>query len=144
YAEIKKRILSAIKDHFKFKLGRPEILNRFGNNFVVFDYIRAPIMKEIRDRILNKITEEVKEKHKINIIFSEDVKTFLFDKAIQNIEQGGRGVGNLIEEAIVNPLSRILFDEEEKLKDKTSLLVGDIVTERKGSTEIYTLKVEGL
>jgi len=142
YGEIKKRILSAIEDHFKFKLGRPELLNRFGNNFVVFDYIRPPIMKEIRDKMLNKISEEVKEKHKINVTFSEELKSFIFEKTSKNIAQGGRGVGNIIEEIIVNPLSRILFDEREKLKEKTSLLVKNIVIETKGSVEKYTLKVE--
>ena len=142
YGEIKKRILSAIEDHFKFKLGRPELLNRLGNNFVVFDYIRPPIMGEIRDKMLNKISEEVKEKHKINVTFSEELKSFIFEKTSKNIAQGGRGVGNIIEEIIVNPLSRILFEEKENLKEKTSLLVKNIITETKGSIEKYTLKVE--
>lgn len=142
YSELKDKIMKAIEEHFKLRLGRPEIYNRFGNNFVVFDYIRPEIMMKIRDRILNRITDEVKEKHKIAIIFADEVKNYIYEKSKNNIEQGGRGIGNIIEKVIVNPLSRTLFDEEEMVKNKSSLVVKEIITEVSNSTEIYKLKVE--
>ena len=40
YAEVEKNVRRAIEDYFKLELGRPEILNRIGENIVVFDYIR--------------------------------------------------------------------------------------------------------
>ena len=140
YNEVKERLMQAIEEHFKFTLGRPEILNRFGDNFAVFDYIRPSVMQEITDKILNNISREVKEKHKINTAFSDEVKGWIFERTQKNIEQGGRGIGNLIEKVIVNPLSRKLFDED--IKADSSLLIKSILMETKGSAEFYTLETE--
>ena len=38
YQEMSVRVREAIEDYFKLQLGRPEILNRIGENIVVFDY----------------------------------------------------------------------------------------------------------
>lgn len=40
YDEVTRRVRSAIEEYFKLELGRPEILNRIGENIVVFDFIR--------------------------------------------------------------------------------------------------------
>ena len=50
YPRIREAILAAIARHFNEKLERPEILNRFGDNFVVFDYIRARKREHEADR----------------------------------------------------------------------------------------------
>lgn len=53
YQEMSARVREAIEDYFKLQLGRPEILNRIGENIVVFDYIRPdvaalpPVLEEI-------------------------------------------------------------------------------------------------
>jgi DNA polymerase III delta prime subunit len=139
YREIKERIMSAIKKYFNEELGRPELLNRFGENFVVFDYIRPPIMMEIIEKILKNIINEVKEKHKIDLAFSDNVREWLQERTKNNIEHGGRGVGNLIEKAIINPLARKLFDEN--VAEGRSLVVEQIESELKGTVERYSLKI---
>lgn len=48
YEEVQKRVRQAIEDYFKLELGRPEILNRIGENIVVFDYIRPEVDLLIR------------------------------------------------------------------------------------------------
>ena len=48
YGEVQKRVRQAIEDYFKLELGRPEILNRIGENIVVFDYIRPEVDLLIR------------------------------------------------------------------------------------------------
>ena len=57
YHEMKEKILSAIQDYFKLELGRPEILNRIGDNIVVFDYIREDVAILILQQQLEKIAE---------------------------------------------------------------------------------------
>ena len=47
YEEVRNRVRSAIEDYFKLELGRPEILNRIGENIVVFDYIRRDAAEKI-------------------------------------------------------------------------------------------------
>jgi len=111
YSVLRERILSAINNKFKFEMGRPELLNRFGDNFVIFDYIRPLIMKQIIDKILDNIVSEVATKHGITITISDEVRQWLLNRVSEKIEDGGRGVGNEIEKTIVNPLARKLFDE---------------------------------
>ena len=41
--------LNAVQGHFNDNLGRPELLNRFGDNIIVFDFIDNP---EIRSSIM--------------------------------------------------------------------------------------------
>ena len=61
----------------------------------------------------------------------------LFELAQKNIEHGGRGIGNIIEERIVNPLARKLFDD--KIEKGHSLAIKGIQTEREGHYSLITI-----
>ncbi len=114
YSLVRAKILGAIEEHFKFTLGRPEIYNRMGNNFVVFDYIREDIIEQIVDKILASVARELAEDEERNntLVFSPRVRSFLIEKAARNLEMGGRGIGNLVETVLINPLARRIFDEK--------------------------------
>ena len=111
YLEVKERVLSALADYFKLELGRPELYNRLGNNFVVFDFIRPPVMQLIIDKMLNTIAGELRERRHLEVDF-DPVRLELCRRAAVNVDLGGRGVGNLIESVLLNPLARQLFDED--------------------------------
>ena len=140
YFVVREKILNAIKDHFKFHLGRPELYNRFGNNFVVFDYIRPKLMTEIIDKILENVTKDLLERKKISANFSDDVRKFIFNRTSENIELGGRGVGNLIETVLVNPLARSIFDNGNP--ENIKINIKSIIEEKKPLYTIYTLDAE--
>ena len=112
YAEVSSRIRSAIEDYFKLELGRPEILNRIGENIVVFDYIR----KEAADLILrgqvDKVIRNLREQKDIVVRMEEDAYEELRQAATADLSNGGRGIGNQVESLLINPLSRWLFDHE--------------------------------
>lgn len=112
YAHMKEVVLKAIRDHFNFALGRPEILNRFGDNFVVFDFIRPPVDEEIVNLLLTKLAEAAKEDKKIELVIELPVQEKLISLARENLQHGGRGIRNVIDAALINPLNRLLFDEE--------------------------------
>jgi hypothetical protein len=40
YSEVESRVRTGVENYFKHELGRPEILNRIGDNIVVFDFIK--------------------------------------------------------------------------------------------------------
>ena len=42
YNETKAHFMQAVQGHFNDTLGRPELLNRFGDNIIVFDFINDP------------------------------------------------------------------------------------------------------
>ena len=72
YEEMKEHLITSIKDYFKLELGRPEILNRIGDNFVVFDFIRQDVAKEIMDAQISKIIRNVKEQKHIDLGVSDE------------------------------------------------------------------------
>jgi ATP-dependent Clp protease ATP-binding subunit ClpA len=112
YKEMSARILQGIKDYFVLELGRPEILNRIGNNFVVFDYIREDIAQQILNSQLKRIRQNMRDSKQITLEIGEEALCFLHERALENLENGGRGIGNVVEKYLINPLSRYLFDEQ--------------------------------
>lgn len=110
YSQMQDKLISAIKDYFKLQLGRPEILNRIGDNFVVFDFIRENVAVEILTAQLNKIKNNLLSQKKIELSWSNNVFEFLKEKAFGNLENGGRGIGNIMEKYFINPLARYVYD----------------------------------
>ncbi len=110
YDQLSERIRDAIHTFFSVEINRPELYNRFGENFVVFDYIREGIVGQIVDKILDTFVSRLERDKKISTIFSPAVREFLTAKGMENRDNGGRGIGNIIERYLVNPFARHLFD----------------------------------
>lgn len=126
YEEVSERVKNAIADYFKLELGRPEILNRIGENIVVFDYIRPDTAKLILDAQINKIVRTLKAEKKIDLVIEEDAKHTISDAALGNLNNGGRGIGNIVESFLINPLSRFLFDQ--RVFDEAEVFIDSIDT----------------
>jgi len=109
YPDIAERILDAISNHFRFELQRPELLNRFGDNIVVFDFIRETVAREIFGKMLNSVVSRVRDELELDLSLSEEVVQSIRDKCISDLTNGGRGIGNRLETFLINPLSRALF-----------------------------------
>ena len=112
YDEVQTRVRSAIEDHFKLELGRPEILNRIGENIVVFDYIRKEAGEAILQAQVSKIARRLEEQKQIRLTVTDEAYEELRTAALADLSNGGRGIGNQVESLLVNPLSRWLFDNE--------------------------------
>jgi ATP-dependent Clp protease ATP-binding subunit ClpA len=119
YEEMKRKIMEEIKIFFNNHLGRPEILNRFGDNFVVFDFIRGLIAVQIIEKNIGIIISNLKKQMNITLIPSSTFKEdFLNQIAADNLEMGGRGIVNKVETHIKNGLTSFLF-EKDKIQDLT-------------------------
>lgn len=112
YDQVQEKVRRGIEDYFKLQLGRPEILNRIGENIVVFDFIREEAADEILLSQINKIVSRLKTDKNIALQISAPARETLRDKAINNLDNGGRGIGNIVESLLINPLSRYMFDHE--------------------------------
>ena len=128
YATIQKRVRSAIEDYFKLELGRPEILNRIGENIVVFDYIRPAVAKLILESQVKKIIRNLASEKKITLEISDIAMNTLLEESLQNLQNGARGIGNIVESMLINPLSRYLFDN--KIGENTKLNIKSIDAEK--------------
>lgn len=114
YEDIQSALLAAIKDYFKFTIQRPELLNRIGDNFVVFDFIRPEAASLILELKLNAVSEYMGREKNIQIIIEEPFRKLLLEKACADLSNGGRGIGNMVETLLVNPLSQIIVKEAWK------------------------------
>ncbi len=124
YEEMSVKVHQAIEDYFKINLGRPEILNRIGENIVVYDYIRPNVAEKILRAQLNKICKNLEADKKISVSFSDNAFNVLLESAKGNLSNGGRGIGNIVESFFINPLSRYLFDNN--IDSDAQITVADI------------------
>lgn len=136
YDVVQKKVRDGIEHYFKDKLARPEILNRIGENIVIFDFIREDVAKLILDSQIKKIIRRVSEDKKVKVVLSDEVVNYLFEAAKGNLENGGRGIGNIVESRFINPLARVMFDLH--VRENQTLTVKEI----KDQNSIYELICE--
>jgi DNA polymerase III delta prime subunit len=109
YPKIKEKLLYAIQDYFKFKISRPEILNRIGENIVVFDFIRPKDARLIMNKMINNLKYKLEDERKIKLELTPQVEQEIYMEIIKDLSMGGRGIGNRLELILINPLTQLLF-----------------------------------
>jgi hypothetical protein len=142
YAAVKSKVLEGVQNYFKHVLGRPELLNRIGQNIVVFDFIHLPVMREILERrVLRSIAAQVRERWQLDVEFAPAVVDQVMAFIGGDISAGGRGVGNLAELVILNPLARVMFSllETGQTVSGKRLLVSGVQAPQQGAAERYEL-----
>lgn len=110
FEELRTRLEKSVEDHFTFTIQRPELLNRFGENIVIFDFIRPPVTRQIFDGLVQHVIQRTLEQTGVMVTFDPDIIEAIAAACTVNPLMGGRGIGNLVEANLVNPLARALFD----------------------------------
>ena len=114
YPELEKKVKDAVRAHFTTELGRPELLNRLGDNIVVFDFIGPAAAAQICALQVTNIVAAVQRELEISLEFSDQARAQLEAVCTVDSANGGRGIGNLLESNLINPLARLLFDQNAK------------------------------
>lgn len=104
------RVRSEIESHFKLTLNRPEILNRIGDNILVFDFVRRDTANEIFDLMVDGILRDVVPSEGAAVAISTEARDALRELCLADLSNGGRGIRNKVETHLINPLARALFD----------------------------------
>lgn len=104
------RVRSEIESHFKLTLNRPEILNRIGDNILVFDFVRRDTANEIFDLMVDGILRDVVPSEGATVAISTEARDALRELCLADLSNGGRGIRNKVETHLINPLARALFD----------------------------------
>ncbi|HEX9337987.1 MAG TPA: AAA family ATPase, partial [Pseudonocardiaceae bacterium] len=112
YETVEAKIKAAIAEHFTTALSRPELLNRFGDNIVVFGFITAEAAVKIFDGQLANILRRVLDEQQVTIDVAATAKDKLRDWCTADLSKGGRGIGTALESMLINPLARKLFDRD--------------------------------
>ena len=125
YEMVNATVREHIEDYFKFRLGRPELVNRIGDNIVVFNFISHEVGREILSGMISNVQARVKGEHRVTLLLSAITVEKLSNWCLEDLANGGRGIGNRLESVLINPLARALFERGELSGDQ--LTVDDIV-----------------
>jgi len=112
FADVEAEVKLGIVSHFTNDLGRPELLNRIGENIVVFDFIRPAAATRIFDKLLANVIDRAAQVNRTTLSIEPAVADTLRAACIRDLSFGGRGIGNEIEELFINPLGRALWEAE--------------------------------
>ncbi|MBR5093755.1 MAG: ATP-dependent Clp protease ATP-binding subunit, partial [Oscillospiraceae bacterium] len=106
-ARVTRELTEGVKNYFR-DIGRPELLNRLGDdNIVVFQFINVEDAAKICDAKLKSICAAIEKEKGIRILV-DDAREELHRMAVRERANGGRGVGNMLEREFLNPLSTFL------------------------------------
>ncbi|MEX9782554.1 AAA family ATPase [Providencia manganoxydans] len=123
FETVTRNVKNEIERHFKLVLNRPELLNRIGENIIVFDFIRPDVAEQIFEQMVDNILLDL-EKQSLNIVISQQAKERLKTRCLADLSNGGRGIRNQLEAYLINPLSRAIFDSE--LVENSAYQITDI------------------
>jgi ATP-dependent Clp protease ATP-binding subunit ClpA len=109
YTSVQQKVRSEIDRHFKQVINRPELLNRMGENIIVFDFVRDDVAVEIFNTMVANTLKDVASQD-ISISISDGARAQLQALCLADLSNGGRGIRNKVEAHLINPLARALFD----------------------------------
>lgn len=114
YEDMSEKIMEEIQNFFNSKLNRPEILNRFGDNFVVFDFIRPDTDKLIFLMSLNTIQANLQKQKNCRFEYDDRfIELFRKHYLADNLINGGRGINNRVETHIKNGITNFMFEQNK-------------------------------
>ena len=90
----------------------------------MFGFITPEIGAQIFDGMLRNVQNRVRDEHKVELDIDDDVRARLRGLCTADLSNGGRGIGNQLESAFVNPLARAMF--RFPLAGRTSVRVANI------------------
>ena len=132
--EVVRRVKEGIVEHFTLRLGRPELLNRIGDdNIVVFDFIRRPTGERILRKMLGNVLARVADEHQLTVAVGDAAAAVLDEQCLDRtaLMMGGRGIGARLESVLVNPLATAIFLERDHLGPTAELV--DLLPEGGGA-----------
>lgn len=138
FGDVQARVRDEIERHFKLTLNRPEILNRIGENVLVFDFIRADIADEIFDVMVDGILKDVVPVKGSSVSLGDAARAALRELCLADLSNGGRGIRNKVEAHLVNPLARALFDFS--LERGARLIIEEVTLGPGGVTSLQVTK----
>ncbi|MEB3123854.1 MAG: AAA family ATPase [Snowella sp.] len=122
YEQVQDHFQEEVKWYFTSRIGRAELLNRLGDNVVVFDLLRPDYVAAIGNKFLRQLSESALDKYQLKLTFEpsiiEGLRTVMEQQ--ENLLFGGRRIKSLLETLVERPLNRWLFEHYPDL----NLLIG--------------------
>ncbi|MQA54504.1 AAA domain-containing protein [Pseudomonas sp. MC042] len=134
FEQMQEKVHNEIDRYFKLVLNRPEILNRIGENIIVFDFIREDVAIQIFEQMVDTTFKDLQQQQALFIELSPQARQGLRTLCLHDLSNGGRGIRNQLEARLLNPLSRALFDQDAQPGERfsiTALDAGGLLMERR-------------
>ena len=125
HKEMQAKVIDGIRNYFKYELGRPELLNRIGeDNIVVYDFIRPDVAESILKLHINRVKVDFRDNSEIEIDTSA-IEKVLLEKCCSSevLEYGGRGIRNTVESCLYTPLSRFIYDHQDTVTAGKAIVI---------------------
>lgn len=129
YAELAKVPYRALCEHFRKEvknyfvnnLGRPEILNRIGeDNILVFNFLTDDMAKnQIIDQQIKTLEQYLRKEHMVGLYCTNGFKRLLRVHPHGFERNGARGVRNLLKRLVLNPLASQLLEDAGRFQNRT-------------------------
>ncbi len=112
YEDVAAHFRAEVDWHFTSRIGRAELLNRLGDNIVVFDLLRPEFVTGIAQKFLAKLVTSAQEKYRLMLHFLPSVLDVLTTRMAQkdNLLFGGRRIKTLLESLVERPLNGWIFE----------------------------------
>jgi energy-coupling factor transporter ATP-binding protein EcfA2 len=112
YDQVNQHFREEVRWYFSSRIGRAELLNRLGDNIVVFDLLRSEFVTQIGQKFLAQLQASSQEKYRLNLRFDASILTGLTDtiQTGDNLLFGGRRIKTLLESLVERPLNRWIFE----------------------------------
>lgn len=122
--EMEEKVISEIRRYFREYISRPELLNRIGDNILVFDYIREESLAAILRIQTERICKSMRKNHHVEVTLSSEANNELYNYCLKGLPQGegGREIGNSVEKFLINPLSRYMFDHNVREREEIRIM----------------------
>ena len=125
HKEMQAKVIDGIRNYFKYELGRPELLNRIGeDNIVVYDFIRPDVAESILKLHINRVKVDFRDNSEIEIDTSA-IEKVLLEKCCssEGLEYGGRGIRNTVESCLYTPLTRFIYDHQDTVTAGKAIVI---------------------
>ena len=129
FFDVQSKVRAEIDRHFKLVLNRPEILNRIGDNVLVFDFIRPDIAELICEGQVDDVLRGIAADQGIAVNITDDARAALRQACLSDLSNGGRGIRNKVESGLISPLARALFDRDAAPGDAFSVTALHVYSE---------------
>ncbi|MCX4758949.1 AAA family ATPase [Kitasatospora purpeofusca] len=136
--EVRHRLRQAFDIFFNDVIKRPELRNRFGDNFIPMDFMQEKWVPRILDKAIASVAGRVLETHGAELVLADDAWEVLRVEATRRLDHGGRGVLTAVESALVNPLAKEVFRTPPRRGERLRV----VAIEGDGDGEVYRLEVE--
>jgi len=119
YDQVNQHFREEVSWYFSSRIGRAELLNRLGDNIVVFDLLRSQFVTQIGQKFLGQLQASSQEKYRLFLKFDASILTGLTDsmQTGDNLLFGGRRIKTLLETLVERPLNRWIFDNYVNLSE---------------------------